>query len=414
MRVWKLLLLLCLAGGAFAEGRMPPEEFRARRASLRKSLDGAVVLFSHVEGPDEVYELAEEPNFYYLTGWEQPGAILLITPSDDILFLPHHNERRERFVGHRTSAEDANAREITGFDRVMPIEKFEAQLAAAANNAEKLYALPRSRAASRLEALYPFRQIADASGPVTKLRVKKSPAEISALRHASDVSIEAHRAAWKRIAGGVYEHQVAATLMGTYLENGCEGPAYTPIVGAGPNGVILHYTAGNRRMDSGQVVVIDAAAECNHYASDITRSLPVGGKFTPRQRELYEIVLGAQKAAIAAVKPGAILKGNEAGLGKIAFDYINTHGKDLHGQPLGKYFLHGLGHQVGIDVHDPSTASGSLEAGMVITIEPGIYIAEEGIGIRIEDVLLVTENGAEILSAALPREPDEVEKALAR
>jgi Xaa-Pro aminopeptidase len=142
--------------------------------------------------------------------------------------------------------------------------------------------------------------------------------------------------------------------------------------------------------------------------------LPVGGKFTARQRELYEIVLGAQKAAIAAVKPGAILKGNEAGLGKIAFDYINTHGKDMHGQPLGKYFVHGLGHQVGIDVHDPSTASGSLEAGMVITIEPGIYIAEEGIGIRIEDVLLVTENGAEILSGALPREPDEVEKALAR
>jgi Xaa-Pro aminopeptidase len=140
----------------------------------------------------------------------------------------------------------------------------------------------------------------------------------------------------------------------------------------------------------------------------------VGGKFTARQRELYEIVLGAQKAAIAAVKPGAILKGNEIGLGKIAFDYINTHGKDQHGQPLGKYFVHGLGHQVGIDVHDPSTASGSLEAGMVITIEPGIYIAEEGIGIRIEDVLLVTEAGAEVLSAALPREPDEVEKALAR
>src|SRR6202171_6383437 len=193
MRVWKLLLLLCLAASTFAESRLPQEEFRLRRASLRKSLDGALLLFSHVEGSDEVYELAEEPNFYYLTGWEQPGAILLITASDETLFLPHHNERRERFVGHRTSAEDANARELTGFDKVMPVEKFEAQLAAAANNAEKLYALPRSRAASRLEALYPFRHIADASELVTKLRVKKSPAEISALRHASDVSLQAHR-----------------------------------------------------------------------------------------------------------------------------------------------------------------------------------------------------------------------------
>jgi len=166
-------------------------------------------------------------------------------------------------------------------------------------------------------------------------------------------------------------------------------------------------------MDRGEVVVVDAAAECSHYASDITRSVPVTGKFTARQRELYEVVLGAQKAAIAAVKPGVRMSGEGNTLTKIARDYIESHGKDLHGAPLGKYFTHGLGHNVGLQVHDPGYAT-ALEAGMVITIEPGVYIPEENIGIRIEDVVLVTENGARVLTAALPKEPDEIEKALAK
>jgi Xaa-Pro aminopeptidase len=166
-------------------------------------------------------------------------------------------------------------------------------------------------------------------------------------------------------------------------------------------------------MDRGEVVVIDAAAECDSYASDITRTLPVGGSFSPRQREIYELVLAAQKAAIAALKPGARLAGPGDTLTKVAKDYMDAHGKDLHGAGLGKYFVHGIGHQVGIEVHDPNI-DGPLEAGMVVTVEPGIYVAEEGIGVRIEDVVLVTENGAKVLSAALPKEPDEIEKAVVK
>ena len=165
-------------------------------------------------------------------------------------------------------------------------------------------------------------------------------------------------------------------------------------------------------MDSGEVVVMDVAAECANYASDITRTIPVNGKFTPRQREIYDIVLGAQRAAIAAVKPGATI--GRAGLYQIAFDYINTHGKDLHGQPLGEYFNHGLSHHVGLDVHDSSDITVPLAAGMVVTIEPGIYIPEENIGVRIEDIVLVTEDGAKVLSAALPTDPDEIERELDR
>ncbi len=166
-------------------------------------------------------------------------------------------------------------------------------------------------------------------------------------------------------------------------------------------------------MDSGELVVMDTAAECDEYASDVTRTVPVSGKFSARERELYEVVLGVQKAAIASVKPGARMAGDENSLTRIVKDYMDAHGKDLHGQTLSQYFIHGLGHPVGLQVHDPGVP-GPLEAGMVVTIEPGLYIPEENIGIRIEDVVLVTADGAKVLSAALPKEPDEIEKAMAR
>src|SRR5262249_16351629 len=151
----------------------------------------------------------------------------------------------------------------------------------------------------------------------------------------TDVSIEAHGAAWKRAAAGLYEYQIAATMVATYFDKGCERHAYAPIVGSGPNSTALHYSLNSRRMDNGELLLMDVGAECNGYATDITRTIPVNGKFTPRQREIYEIVLGAQKAALAAVKPGMTLgKQTPNSLHKIALDYINAHGKDLHGEPL--------------------------------------------------------------------------------
>ncbi len=366
-----------------------------------------------LEGNDELYGFVQEPNFYYLTGWTEPGAILLLTPSRETLLLPHHDDRRERYTGKRGSAEDRNIASLTGFDEVLPIEKFEAALANALDTVEKVYALPGQPGTEKLKGWYPFRDFSDANPVVAKLRVKKSPAELAAIQRATDVSLDAHRAAWKRMASGLFEYQIAATVSNVYFENGCERYAYAPIVGSGPNGAVLHYSANRRRMDQGEMVVMDTAAQCSEYASDITRSVPVSGKFSARQRELYEIVLGAQKAAIAAIKPGARLAGPDNSLTKVAKDYFAAHGKDLHGQPLDKYFTHGIGHHVGLEVHDADTR-GPLESGMVITIEPGLYIPEENIGIRIEDIVLVTANGSRVLSAALPREPDEIEKALAK
>jgi Xaa-Pro aminopeptidase len=175
---------------------------------------------------------------------------------------------------------------------------------------------------------------------------------------------------------------------------------------------VLHYSQNTRTVDNGEVVLMDAAAECAMYSSDVTRTIPASGKFTARQREIYDIVLGAQQAVIAAIKPGALLRGPNS-LTEIAKKYIDSHGKDLHGNTLGKYFTHGVSHHVGLDVHDAFDAAMPLAENMVITVEPGIYIPEERLGVRIEDVVLVTATSARILSSALPRDAGEIEKALA-
>ena len=198
-----------------------------------------------------------------------------------------------------------------------------------------------------------------------------------------------------------------------FEKRGCERPAYSPIVGSGLNSTVLHYSEDSGTAQAGDVVVIDVAGEYAGYAADITRTLPATGKFTARQREIYDIVLGAQKAAATAFVAGnSKLIGSDS-LYTVAKDYINAHGKDLHGEPLGKYFIHGLGHQVGLAVHDADNRA-PLDKGMVFTIEPGIYIPEEKLGVRIEDMFWVDENGKLVrLTAKLPQAADEVEKTMA-
>jgi Xaa-Pro aminopeptidase len=331
------------------------------------------------------------------------------------LFLPQRNPDQEKWTGRKIAPDEEHVRENTGFDAVMPAEKFEAELRDMLQAYARIYTLTDQTASARLKQLAPLRDIANAAPGIAKLRMAKSPEEIALIQHATDVTLAAHRAAWQRAAPGLYEYQVAAAMTETYADAGCERSAYAPIVGSGPNSVYLHYSRNGRRMDAGEVLLMDVAAECAGYASDITRTIPVAGKFTARQREIYDIVLGAQKAAIAAVKPGMTLSKTAPNtLYKVAYDYINSHGKDLHGERLGKYFTHGIGHHVGLDVHDASDPGATLEAGMVITIEPGIYIPEENLGVRIEDVVVVTEHGGKVLSAALPREPGEIEKLVGR
>lgn len=404
--------LLCISAFLAGQG-IPREEYKTRRAELRKSLDGVMVLFGAQEPDDLHVSFFQEANFLYLSGWRQPGAVMMLTPQEEILFLPPHDVHGEIFTGRKLGPEDPNVRDLTGFDKVLPKAALETTFFRLLESSNKFYTTASDPEAQKLNQLALFHTHIDAAPVIGKLRMIKSSAEIALIEHSSDVTVAAHRKAWSMMKPGMYEYQIAATMSNTYFEAGCERHAYAPIVGSGPNSVILHYMTNKRRIDSGELVLMDVAAECSDYATDVTRTVPANGKFTARQKEIYDIVLGAQKAAIAAIKPGVKMRGEPGALQEIAMEYINTHGKDLHGEPLGKYFTHGLGHPVGLDVHDPQD-NAPLKAGMVITVEPGIYIPEENIGVRIEDTLLVTETGSKNLSGALPREASEIEKLVGK
>jgi len=251
-----------------------------------------------------------------------------------------------------------------------------------------------------------------------QLRVVKDAGEIELLKKAAAASIDAQRVMMTSAKPGVTERALAGKMTATWMADGCERPAYAPIVGSGINSTILHYSENTRTLEDGDILLVDAACEYSMYASDITRTVPVNGHFTPRQREIYNIVLGAQQAAIDAFVAGKSKindrdRRDPDSLDNAAYNYINTHGKDLHGQPLGQYWLHGLGHMMGIDVHDPADYPAVLKPGMIFTIEPGVYIPEEKLGVRIECDFLVGEDGKLIdLDAALPHTAEDVEAAM--
>ena len=266
-----------------------------------------------------------------------------------------------------------------------------------------------------LQLAAPQAKLKDIRAQIAAMRQIKSSGELAFLKQAIDLSLDAHLEAIKMMRPGVYEYQVAAKMVEVHALGGSEAEGYAPIVGAGPNSTALHYDKLSRKVEDGDIVVLDVGAQYSGYSADITRTVPANGKFTPRQREIYEIVLGAQNAALAAVKPGAHFscKGKKDGLMNIAYDYINTHGKDRQGKPLGPYFIHGLGHNIGLNVHDPGEYCGPLQPGMVVTIEPGIYIPEEKLGVRIEDMFAVDQNGKLVmLTRDLPRTADQIESAM--
>jgi Xaa-Pro aminopeptidase len=377
--------------------------------------DSVTVLFGATE--HESGELRtgffQDPNFYYMTGWTEPGAILVVTRDKDYFLIPNRSLDNEKWTGPKLGPDSPNVKTLTGFETVLPAEAFESNLNKWVESGKRVYTLMKTPAGDGLKTLLPLRDFGDAATQIARLRMTKSAAEIAAIQHATDATIDAHMAAWKNMKPGKTEFSIAALMSGTYFGEGCERHAYAPIVGSGPNAAILHYSKNTRTIDNGELVLMDVAAECSMYASDITRTVPANGKFTPRQKELYEVVLGAQQAVINAIKPGLSLGRGANSLNKIAQDYIDSHGKDTKGNSLGRYFTHGVSHHVGLDVHDPSEPGAALAANMVITVEPGIYIPEEGIGIRIEDVVLVTENGAKVLSERLPRDPSQIEKVIA-
>ncbi len=429
------VLLSCSAVSAI--DHQPNADYRARREALARKAGGVVILFAPVEPSESLYSFRQDDNFYYLSGWAEPGAALLIAPAvegkpdsvgrpyTEVLFLPPRNSRMERYTGPKLGAENPDAPKLTGFDRVVEISRLPDELSKTMGIGRPVVytelppggeTSPTFEPLAFLKRTSSFLVFEDATPSLSALRMTKDAGEIAILKRAVDASVEAHTAAMKGVKPNLAEYEISALLQYEWGRRGCERPSYPPIVGSGRNSTILHYSKDAATMKSGDVVVIDAAAECSMYAADITRTLPVSGHFTPRQREIYEIVLGAQQAAIDAFQSGkSLLFGDSAAsLTKVAKDYIKAHGKDVHGQPLDQYFTHGIGHYIGLDVHDVGDYKTPLGPGMAFTIEPGIYIPEENIGVRIEDDFLVGSDGKLIkLSAALASQADEVEKVMA-
>lgn len=436
--------------------REPNTVYAQRRAKLAAQFDGPIVLwgFTGREESSQAYVFAQEENFYYLTGHNEEGAGLILLPSQndsntaassanhaasatgttdkarpdeprEILFLPSKDPAKEKWNGVRLSASDAGINARTGMADVKPFAEMRATIEKLAKFYPNFYTIlpyekelggfPHEKAVTDwLQMAVRQAKLKDIRANIAALRQIKSVGEIAFLQHAIELSLDSHLEAMKMMRPGLFEYQVAAKMVEVHAMGGSEAEGYAPIVGAGPNSTALHYDKLVRKIENGDVVVLDVGAQYSGYSADITRTLPANGKFTPRQREIYEIVLGAQNAALAALKSGVdFCRKGDKSVYKLAYDYINSHGKDQHGKRLGQYFIHGLGHQIGLNVHDPGDACKPFEPGMVITVEPGIYIPEENLGVRIEDDVLITEAGYKLLSERLPRNPDEIEKVMA-
>src|ERR1700730_2908433 len=434
-----LVLFFPICQLTWALDRQPNSDFRGRRHPRTTKANGSAILLfasNEAEGPNDLYGYRPDDNFFYLSGWSEPGGALLIVgvansndhPYTEILFLPNHNPSQEKWPGPKRGGDSPDVNKITGFDHVEVLDNLRSELVrllplrkatvftdivAADEISNSTAPLDWLKRANAFPVGVSFQ---DVRPMLASLRTYKDSGEIERIRHATDASIAAHFAAMHTVKPGVTERQISALMQYEWGKRGCERPAYAPIVGSGFYSTVLHYSEDSGTMQSGDLVVIDAAGEYSMYASDITRTLPVSGKFTARQREIYDIVLAAQQAAAAAFRSGKshLRRDQSDSLHDVAYNYINTHGKDLHGEPLRKYFIHGLGHYVGLNVHDTGDYDVPLGPGAVFTLEPGIYIPEEKLGVRIEDILYVDQDGRLInLTGNLPHTADDVERAMA-
>lgn len=414
----------------------PTTEYRARRERLMERLkDGVIVMVgAREEDFGEVGRFRQKNDFMYLSGVQTPGAFLMLVPAGltpdkaarEVAFIPARNPGQERWTGVQLGP-GAEAAAAFGIKEVAASESFEKRLGeilalpAFKSGQAKIYTVASSRLTPQttrehlfLESIRrqaPGVSIADVSATIAEMRKVKSPAEIALLQRAVDITAEAQRDVARAIKPGVYEYQVQAALEYAFARNGAERPGFPSIVGSGIYSTILHYNENRKKIEAGDTIVVDIGAEYSYYTADITRTYPATGKFTPRQREIYQLVLDAQRAAEKAFKTGAT---GMFDLQEAATNVFRSSPlRDKQGRTLERYFIHGLGHWLGMDVHDVGSYSGPMPVGSVFTIEPGIYIPDEKLGVRIEDDYLVTEKGLVKLSEKVPSHPDDIERIMA-
>lgn len=416
---------------------VPRSDFGLRRAATLAALpDGVLVLRGSVEEEfGEVGRFRQNNWFLYLTGVEIPGAYLVLDPgaaepSRAVLYIPPRNPAHERWTGPKLGPGPDAARQF-GFGEVRSTERLDDDLRAilaarpAAAPAKLYTVIPggddarfrrETALVERLTGLIPADKkgawaLADVSYALGELRRTKSPAELALLQRAIDITGEAQLEVARIAAPGRFEYEAEAGIMSAYLRNGALRAGFPSIVGSGIFSTVLHYSNNTKRMEAGELVVVDIGAEYNYYTADVTRTWPVSGTFSRRQREVYDLVLASQQAAERAYKPGTSIRGlHLAAVAAMQASPLRT----LDGKTLDTAFIHGLGHFLGMDVHDVGDYSKPLQPGDVFTIEPGIYLSDEKLGVRIEDDYLVTKTGLVKLSKAIPSEPAEIEKLMRR
>ncbi len=465
-RLSALALLLMLFAKALP-AQIPEAEYARRRAALAaRTGDGVILALGAPEPTHDYLSFFQSSPFVYLTGFREPEAALLMVKRGNSLtstmFVPPRDPASEVWTGARLGTAGVAAQ--TGM-AARPFADLLPALDSLLRSATALHVvgelepeapfgtLPRdAQLVASMRKRFPSLRVADATGIVESMRGVKSAAELALIRKAVDITVTAHQEAMALIAPGMNEFEAQALIEYTFRRNGADRPGFASIVGSGPNSTTLHYNQNDRFMEAGDVVVIDIGASYRGYTADVTRTLPVSGTFSPEQREIYTIVRAAQAAAERQARPGvptarmndsatAVIAAGLARLGLIESPGA-TYDCDASGATrcpqVSLYYMHGLGHGIGLDVHDPDQYyEGTIKAGSVFTIEPGVYVRAQllsilpqttrnralaakiqpavsryaNIGVRIEDDYIVTERGPEWISRA-PREPDEVEAAM--
>lgn len=461
----RMISILVLFTVSVATPQIPKEQFIQRREAVKAQLrpgEGMVLLSrsAPIRSRDTAYEFRPNSDFWYLTGLGEPDAALLLTDRDvsislngetywgqEFLFLREKDPHIEQWIGELLGVDAASW--VLGIQNVLPNTAFEEAMPLLLKDIRTLYHNLR-----QVEALRPAKEIAEltlwwtprrpprprkwfpinisrytekqhrayarkilprhrrmtfknAGEIIHQLRLRKSPEELELIQRAIDITGKALGEVFGRVKPGLWEYQAEATIEYEFKDNGAQRVAYPSIVGSGPNALVFHYDKSIRQMQAGDLLLMDVGAEYDMYAADITRTIPVDGTFTPTQRELYELTLEAQTAATAVIRPGATLA-----------DVIQAGKKVIEDAGYIDFYYANISHHIGLDVHDVGNRETPFEPGMVFTIEPGLYIpadtesvpeAYRGIGIRVEDDFLVTEEGGIMLSRDIPRTVDEIE-----
>lgn len=428
-----------------------------RRRLLEAIAPGVMILPSAplaIRNNDVEHEYRQDSDVFYLTGFDEPESVVVLAAGAKepfVMFVRPRDPEREVWDGARAGVDGAV--QTYGADAAHTVAELSDKLPDLLQNTRRLYyrlgrsrtfdaivldALGRVRGRAKQGVWWPT-EIVDPATVLHEMRVIKSKEELELMRRAVEITGEAHVEAMARTRPGMYEYEVEALLRAAFRRRGSERMAYAPIVGSGPNATVLHYRRNDRRMADGDLLLIDAGCEYGYYASDITRTFPVGGRWSAPQRAIYDLVLEAQLAAIAAVRPGATLEDvHRASVRVIAEGLIRlgllreSLDKVIEEQLYKPYYMHRTSHYLGMDVHDVGAyfqpgepyqvgTPRPLASGMVITVEPGIYVSESadvpeqfrGIGVRIEDDVLVGPEGPVVLSDGIPKQPEDVERACA-